>query len=75
MGGNQINPLLMQSQQSVSSMGKKEDFFNHSSVYNRKKEESLGFDSNNQNNQDLGFNPNKTFGGEKTKLPVYNTSQ
>jgi hypothetical protein len=74
-GSNQINPLLIQSQQSVQSIGKKDDFYNHSSVYNRKKEDSLGFDSNNQNNQDLGFNPNKTFGGEKTKLPVYNTSQ
>lgn len=59
-GGSQINPLLMQSQQSVPTMGKKEEFYNHSSVYNRKKEEILGFDNN---NQDLGFNPNKTFGG------------
>ena len=37
-------------------------------MYNRKKEEQLGFD----NVGDIGFNPNKTFGGEKIKLPVYN---
>jgi hypothetical protein len=32
----QINPLLMQSQQSMPTV-KKDDFYNHSSVYNRKK--------------------------------------
>lgn len=37
MGINQVNPLLMQSQQSVPTIGKKEEFYNHSSVYNRKK--------------------------------------
>lgn len=37
IGNNpQINPLLMQSQQSMATV-KKDDFYNHSSVYNRKK--------------------------------------
>lgn len=58
-GGSQISPLLMQSQHSVPTIGKKEEFYNNSSVYNRKKEEGLQYDNN---NQEGGFNPNKTFG-------------
>lgn len=42
---NQVNPLLMQSQQQPANIDKKEAYYIHSPVYNRKKEENLGFES------------------------------